>query len=227
ITLAQPTVPVHRYDVFIPYSFEAGQDWQGFEGDMRMVMQDARARKDVEIFTLGTGSDQPTGFVTALAAESGSVVTPTTAETFAVADLYKVEESLGDRFLGNAAWQANRAIFNDVRQFDTTGGANLWERLGAGTPSELIGYPAYRNSAMDSGFNAAATANNYILAFGDWKAGFLIVERVGMNFEVVPHLFHTANNRPSGQRGFLAWGRNGSDVIVPEALRLLNVATAA
>ncbi|HEU5085719.1 MAG TPA: phage major capsid protein, partial [Acidimicrobiales bacterium] len=46
ITLAQPTVPVHRYDVFIPYSFEAGQDWQGFEGDMRMVMQDARARKD-------------------------------------------------------------------------------------------------------------------------------------------------------------------------------------
>lgn len=226
ITLAQPDVPVHRLDVNVPFSFEIGQDWVGFESDMRMVIDDAKERAENTAFTTGSGSDEPTGFVTALDG-TASEVAPTTAETFAVADIYKMEEALGDRFLPNASWVANRAIYNDIRQFDTSGGANLWERLGAATPPELIGYPAYKASDMDNGFNAAATADNFILAFGDWKQGFLIVDRVGMNFELVPHLFATANNRPSGQRSLLMWCRNGSDVVVPNALRLLNVATAA
>lgn len=224
ITLAQPTVPVHRLDVFVPFSFEIGMDWAGFEADMRTVMEDAKGRAENTAFTVGTGSGQPTGFVTALN-NTSSEIAPTTAETFAVADIYKLEEALGDRFIPNASWLAHRAIYNDVRQFDTSGGASLWERLGAATPPELIGYPAYKSSDMDSGFNAAVTADNFILAFGDFKAGFLIVDRVGMNFEAVPHLFATANNRPSGQRALLAWCRNGSDVIVDEAIKVLNVAT--
>lgn len=226
ITLAQPDVDVHRLDIFVPYSFEIGQDWAGFEADMRDVMADAKVRAENTKFTVGTGTNQPKGFVTALDG-TASELTPTTTETFAVADIYKLEEDLGDRFLDNASWVAHRAIYNDIRQFDTQGGANLWERLGAGTPSELIGYPAYKSSDMDSGFNAAATADNFILAFGDFKAGFLIVDRVGMNFEAVPHLFATANNRPSGQRALLAWCRNGSDVVNTSALRVLNVATTA
>ncbi len=226
ITLAQPSVPVHRLDVYVPFSFEIGQDWASFESDMRMVMGDAKGRAENTGFTVGTGADQPTGFVTALDG-TASEVAPTTAETFAVADIYKLEEALGDRFIGNASWVSNRSIQNDIRQFDTSGGANLWERLGAATPSELIGYPAYRASDMDSGFDAAATADNFILAFGDFRAGFLIVDRVGMNFEIQQHVLATANNRPNGQRAFLAWCRNGSDVVVPEAIRILNVATAA
>jgi HK97 family phage major capsid protein len=226
ITLAQPSVDVERLDVFVPFSFEIGADWAGFENDMRMVILDAKSRAENTAFTTGSGADSPQGFVTGLDG-TASEVAPTTAETFAVADIYKLEEALGDRFIPNASWLAHRAIYNDIRQFDTTGGASLWERLGAATPPELIGYPAYKSSDMDSGFDAAATADNFILAFGDWKAGFLIVDRVGMNFELVPHLFATANNRPSGQRAILAWCRNGSKVIVPEALRILNVATTA
>lgn len=226
ITIAQPDVPVHRLDIFVPFSVEIGQDWPSFEASMREVMNDAKTRRESTAFTVGSGNDEPTGFITALDG-TASELSPATAETFAVDDVYEMENDLGDRFLDNASFVAHRAIYNLIRQFDTSGGADLWARLGAGQPPELIGYPAYRSSDMDSGFNPAATADNFILAFGDFRAGFLIVDRVGMNFELVPHLLATANNRPSGQRGFWAWCRNGSDVVNTAALRVLNVATTA
>lgn len=226
ITIAQPAIPVHRMDIFVPFSFEISQDWVGFETEMHGVMLDAKTIKENEKFTVGSGTDEPKGFVTALAG-SASEVAPTTAETFAVADLYKMEEAVPPRFRANARWLANKSIYNLTRQFGTTDGANLWVRLDAATPSTLVGYQAGEASDMDGSFNVAATATNYVLAFGDWAKGFRIVDRVGMNFELVPHLFATANNRPSGQRGFLAWCRNGSDVQVLNALRLLNLATAA
>jgi len=227
ITLTNPSVTPHRLDTFVPYSFEVGGDWVAFESDIREVIGDSKTNAENLAFTTGDGVDEPTGFVTGLVAAGGSsIVTPTTVETFAEADLYKMEESLGERFLGNAAWQGARAIYNLVRQLATSDGPDLWVRLGEGKPAELIGYPSYVNSNMDTGFDAAATANNYILAFGDWKVGFKIVDRVGANFELVPHLFG-ANRRPTGQRGIFMWCRNGSNVVVPGALRLLNIATTA
>jgi predicted phage gp36 major capsid-like protein len=48
-----------------------------------------------------------------------------------------------------------------------------------------------------------------------------------MNVELVPHLFATANNRPSGQRGFYAWWRVGADSVNDAAFRLMNVNTTA
>lgn len=223
IAIAQPSVPVHRLDVFVPYSLEIEGDWQAFESDMRMVIMDAKERAEATAFTTGSGTNQPTGFVTALDG-TASEVAPATAETFAVGDVYALEEALPARFRPQAQFGANRAIYNLVRQFDTSGGTDLWVRLGAGLPPELIGYPANEISDMDDGFNPAATADNFILVIGDWSR-FLIVDRVGMNIERVPHLFATANNRPSGQRGLFAWCRNGSDVLTDEAFRLLNVAT--
>jgi HK97 family phage major capsid protein len=121
---------------------------------------------------------------------------------------------------------ANKAIYQLVRQFDTAGGAGLWERIGAGQPAELLGYPAYEASAMDGSWNAAATANNYIMVLGDFSS-YVIVDRVGMSVELVPHLFATGNNRPSGQRGFWAWWRTGADSVDDGAFTLLDLPTTA
>ena len=61
-----------------------------------------------------------------------------------------------------------------------------------------------------------------MLTIGDFSH-FLIVDRVGLNVEVIPHLFHTANNRPSGQRSLYAYWRNTSDVLAWQAFRTLKV----
>lgn len=77
--------------------------------------------------------------------------------------------------------------------------------------------------SVGGAINAAATANNYVLLYGDFT-NFVIVDRIGTTLELVPHLFG-ANQRPTGQRGALLWFRTGSDVVVPNAFRLLDVPT--
>lgn len=224
-TLAQPTVPVHKAQTFVPFSIEIGGDWANIEADLRSMVAKAKDRLEATAFATGTGSSQPTGIVTALAGTSSEINVGTT-ETFAIADVYSVENALNPDARMNASWVANKAIYNKIRQFDTGGGAGLWERIGAGQPAQLLGYPTYESTAMDGSWNTAATANNYIMVLGDFMS-YLIAERVGLSVELVPHLFHTANNRPSGQRGFYAWWRVGADSVDDGDFVLLDLPTTA
>lgn len=224
-TLAPAAITPVKAQAFVPYSIEIGMDWANMEADIRAMISQSRDDLEATAHAVGTGSGQPTGVVTALDG-TASELSPLVAETFAVGDLFAMEESLAARYRARASWVANKAIFNDVRAFGVSDSYALWERLGGGQPAQLLGYGAYEASAMDSGFNAAATADNFILTFGDFSA-YYIVDRVGMVVDNIPHLFHTNNNRPSGQRGIYAMWRTGADVVNINALRVLNVATTA
>jgi HK97 family phage major capsid protein len=230
-TLVQPAISAELAKAFVPYSFEAGEDWSGMDGEITSMLADAKDNLEATKFTVGagSGSNEPKGVITAVAAwnSGSSVVSPATAETFAVADVYALEEALPARARKNATYMANRAIFNKVRQFDTSGGAALWERIGAGLPPTLLGYPAYEASDMDGVFSAAATAaHNYLLLIGDFSR-FVIVDRIGMSVEYVQNLFDTSTGRPTGQRGILAHWRSGSDVVDGNSFRVLDIPTAA
>ena len=54
----------------------------------------------------------------------------------------------------------------------------------------------------------------------------MITARVGSQIEIVQHLVGS-NRRPTGQRGAWLWMRYGSDSVVDNAFRMLNVATTA
>ncbi len=230
LTLAQPNIPVHKMDIFTPYSIEIGMDWAQLESEVREAMSDARFRLEATAHFTGTGSGQPTGLVTALVAASPSVtVSPATAETFALADVYSTRREVPPRFRmtrDQPVWFANLGTYDDIRQFDTGGGGGFWTDMTDGTPDRLLSYRTFEASAMadSSDINPAATANNRILICGDPKQ-FFIVDRVGMRVENIPHLFG-ANNRPTGQRGIYGYLRTGSDVIVDNAFRMLDVVTA-
>jgi predicted phage gp36 major capsid-like protein len=47
------------------------------------------------------------------------------------------------------------------------------------------------------------------------------VDRVGMSADIIPHLFGTANNFPTGQRGFYSLWRNSATVLAWQAFRSL------
>ena len=232
ITLAQPTIPVHKMDLFIPYSIEIEMDWAQMESEMREVMVDAKMRKEAAAHFSGTGSDQPTGVITALVASSPSVlVAPATAETFALTDVYNIRRLLPPRYRPTRdvpAWVANIGTYDDIRQFDTGGGGGFWTSMADGTPDRLLSYRTFETSEMDdtADLNPAVTANNRVLLFGDFKR-YYIVDRIGMRVETIPHLFGTANNRPTGQRGIYAVLRTGADSIDDNAFRLLNIPTTA
>lgn len=219
-TFAQPTVPVYKAAGFVPISIEALEDAANVTAEVARLLAFGKDVLEAAAFATGTGSGQPTGIVTALVASSPTVIVGSaTTDTFAAADIYALDNALPARYRSGASWLANRAIYNRVRNFDTQGGAQLWERIGADVPAQLLGRPAYEAEDMDGTVTAAA--ENYVAIYGDFS-NYVIADRIGMSVEFIPHLVG-ANRRPTGQRGWYAYYRVGADSVNDGAFRMLNV----
>jgi HK97 family phage major capsid protein len=220
--LGQPTVRTKRVQGFVPFSIEVDLSWSALRSEITRVLVDAKEAEEDSFVTGDATGNLPQGINAGLVGASQDVNTAA-IDTFAVADLYALEEALAPRWERNASWLAHKSVYNAIRQFDTSGGANLWTRIGDGTPRRLIDYPDYRSSAMPSLTTAkgasAGTANAAVMLFGDFKQ-FLIVDRIGMTVELIPHLFGE-NQRPTGQRGVYAVWMNNSKILVPSAFKRL------
>jgi HK97 family phage major capsid protein len=218
-TLAQPTVSTEKAQAFVPFSIEIGQDWSAIQGDLTELFRDAKDVLEAGKFLSGTGTNEPfgvlTGTTTTVAAAVGLTVT--------LANLYALKNALPPRYRnsGRAAFMADVAILDRFRQFDTVGSsAAIWaDSLQDGTPARLLGYPVYEASEMAETITNATK----IALFGDFSR-FLIVDRVGLTVEMIPHLFGT-NRRPTGERGLYAYWRNGSKVLDANAFRALTGTT--
>lgn len=219
-TFAQPSISVHKAQAFVPASIEIAQDYPALASDLAALFADGKNRLESAAFATGDGSSKPYGIVTALTA---GTLTSATTDTFALADVFTLHETLGPRYRapGRGAWASNIAILNDVRAFganDQTYGFTV--DLTEGEGFQILGRPWFEMSDMDG--SVTATQDNYVLIFGDWS-NYVIVDRVGMAVEYIPHLFATANNLPSGQRGWYAYWRVGADSVNDGAFEMMNV----
>ena len=196
-TLGNPSIDVHLGDSFVPYSYEVGQDAVDFLAELSTVLTDSADQLQATAYTTGTGSGQPEGIVTGLIG-TASEINAASAETFTAADLYALQNALPARFSNGATWQTHIAIGNLVRQFETTSGAHEFPELRE-IPAHILGKRWYENSGIDSAFDPAATANNYVALYGDVAKAFYIVDRVGSTLELIPNLVG-ANQRPTGPR---------------------------
>lgn len=222
-TLGQPSVPVYLADTFVQASYEIVGDGLNFVQELGRIMKDSVDNLHNVAFTTGTGVGQPTGFVTALDGTS-SEIAPTTAEVFATADVFKLQNSLGARWQSNAKWLASLTVINYINTFETTAGQFMFAN--DLTQDRLLRKPIFEASNMDSVLpDAAATADNFLLAYGDWS-NYVIADRIGSTLETIPNLVG-ANGRPTGQRGFILWTRTGGDSVNDAALKVLSIPTAA
>lgn len=221
--LAQPAVPNYRGSCWIPFSIELEGDAASFVGEIGKILADSVEQLQAAAFVNGSGNGEPTGFVSALTGTSDQVVVGAGSEAIVAADVYALQSALPPRFQASAAFAANLSTINTLRQAETSNGALKFPSL-HDSPPMLAGKSVLEVSHMDT-VDSAVTATNHPLVLGDWKQ-FLIVDRVGSMVELVPHLFGP-NRRPTGQRGFFAWFRIGSDVLVRNAFRVLKVETTA
>ena len=104
-----------KASAFVPFSYEVAQDAVGFMAELDRLLSDAYDQLTKTAYTTGAGTTEPTGVITAVAAVAGSIVDPATAETFAAADVYSVQNALPPRFSPRAQWCANLAIINTLR----------------------------------------------------------------------------------------------------------------
>lgn len=215
-TLAQPVISTEKAQAFIPFSIEIGMDWSGMQASMAMLLQEGKDDLEADKFFTGTGTNEPFGVLVG----ATNTVNATTGQTFDAEDLYRLEAALPPRYRARASFVANRAIYNLIRQFVLTGQSNPWKDLEQATTVDgrvgnLLGYPAYEASGMTG---TTATAVKFLL-LGDFNR-FVIVDRIGLDIEVIPHLVGT-NHRPTGQRGLYAYFRNSSKVVDANAFRLM------
>ncbi|MCF3939076.1 phage major capsid protein [Gordonia tangerina] len=224
-TFAQPEIDIFKAQGFVPISIEAIADAANATEEVAKLLAFGKDELEAQAFVTGNGTTQPEGIITGLDGTSAEM-NATTAETFQLADVHALRSALPARHRKNGAWLANDLIYSQIRQFDTSGGAGLWEYLGADRPDMLLGKPVGEAEAMDGTINPAVTADNFLLVFGAFSHGYVVADRLGMAVELVPHLFG-ANRRPTGQRGWYAHYRTGAGVVDPGAFKMLNIATTA
>ena len=209
-TLASVEITAYKGEAFIPFSLEVEADWQGMVTEMQRLIADSRDRLEATAFATGSGSGQPYGILTRLAANTNTQVTVTTDGAFGEVDVYNVFQALPARYRSNSAWVMNLDVQNEVRNFTNSQklGAQV-VNMTAGYSFELLGRPVYEASDFPTFTGTTGAAN--ILVVGDWS-NYIIFDRLGSTrVELVPHLLGS-NGRPTGQRGILAYFRTGADV---------------
>lgn len=144
------------------------------------------AKAEGSAFVRGTGVNQPRGFLSAptSAAADGArpfgtvqFVTSGAAGNFAAANpqdrLIDLVQALRPPYRQGATFVMNSATAARLRKIKTSDGAFLWQPgLVAGQPDTLLGYPLVEAEDMPD-----VAADSLSIAFGNFRAGYLIAER--------------------------------------------------
>jgi predicted phage gp36 major capsid-like protein len=194
-----------RGHALLKLTYELVADFRGALAEVGRLFADSKAAVEAEAFTVGTGEDEPEGIATGLTPFAGAPSDPT--------DLRAVQSDVGPRYQGNARWAASLATINDITTFVASADAEEPQILSS-DQTRLLRKPIYEANFLAGGR----------VIYGDIRAGFHIVDRLGLSVEVIPHVMTGGSPTVpllSGYRGVLAWWRSGSKVANPLALRLL------
>lgn len=149
---------------------------------------EAIAQGEGAAFVTGNGTKRPTGFL----AGPTPVTTADSTRAFGTLQyiasgqaaalptsldiLYDLVYALRARYRQNARWVASKLVLASLRKYKDTTNQYLWQpSLSAGQPDTFMGYPVTEAEDMP-----AVAANAFPLAFGDFREGYLIADRVGM-----------------------------------------------
>lgn len=186
------------------------------------------ARAEGAAFVSGSGTNQPKGFLsytTAATADSSRAFGTIEHVATGVAGDWAASNK-GDTLLSlvyklkaahraGAVFMVNKGLLGEIRGFKDTTGQYLWQPgLAAGQPSTLLGYPVAEAEDMP-----AKAANALGVAFGNFRAGYCVVDRVGISTLRDPF-----TNKP--YVGFYTTKRVGGMLLDSEAIKVVKFSAA-
>jgi HK97 family phage major capsid protein len=184
------------------------------------------AKAEGAAFVNGDGINKPKGFLRSDVASTGDAtrafgtlqyVAAGAAGGFAAANpqdrLIELVHALRAPYRQGASWVMNASTLATIRKFKTSDGAFIWQPgLSAGRPDMLLGYPVVEAEDMPD-----IAAGSLSIAFGNFRAGYLIAERTETNILRDPY-----SNKPYVH--FYATKRLGGAVTNSEAIKLMKFA---
>ena len=183
------------------------------------------ARAEGAAFVNGSGVNRPLGFLASPTSAMGDTSRPFGTIQYVGsgdaagfdpnpdAKLIDLVHTMKSGHRQGASWVMNSATLAVVRKLKTTDGAFLWQPgLVEGQPDRLLGYPVVEAEDMPD-----IAAGSFPIAFGNFKAGYLIAERSATTMLRDPF-----TNKPFVH--FYATKRVGGQLLDSEAIKLLKIA---
>lgn len=172
-------------------------------------------------FTSGNGTNKPKGFLAYTTAATGDAarafgtlqhVVTGQAAAITTDSLIDLIYSARKGYRRNGSFMLNGLTTAVLRKLKNSDGDYIWQQsLQLGEPDRLLGYGVVENDDMPD-----IAAGSLPIAFGDFKRGYLVVDRMGVRMLRDPY-----TNKPFVQ--FYTTKRVGGGVIDSNALKLLKV----
>jgi HK97 family phage major capsid protein len=182
-------------------------------------VRDSFAGQEGTAFISGNGTTQPKGLLTYTKVANASwswgnigFITTGVNGAFATASttvnpadkLIDLVYAVKAGYRGNGTFVFNRATQAVIRKMKDAEGDYVWQpATKAGEPSMLMGYPVAESEDMP-----AIATDSYSVAFGDFRRGYLVVDRVGIRILRDPYsakpyvLFYTTKRVGGGVQDF-------------------------
>ncbi len=171
-------------------------------------------------FVSGDGVDgKPEGFLTAadtgyLGANGIETITSVSNDALHGDDFINLFYGLKDAYARNGTWVLRRATVAAARKLkDAVDGQYIWQPgLATLAPATILGRPYVEAPDMPAVANGALA-----VAFGDWRRGYWIIDRIQIETLRDPY------TQGPGFVRFWARKRVGGQTVLPEALKLLEI----
>ena len=216
-TTSLNTIPTHELYALVDISGMLLEDSVfDLEAEMNTEFAEQFAKAEGNAFLVGNGTNKPTGIL------DGTTVASTTAAAaaaIATDDIMDLVHGLKSEYARNASFMMNRATLGAIRKLKDTAGQYIFQTGfsgQSGLPNTILGHPYVE--AVDMA-DIAASAKPVV--FGDYRRGYMIVDRVALSVLRDPY-----SQASTGNVRYIARRRVGGEVVLSEAMRALKMAAS-
>jgi HK97 family phage major capsid protein len=217
-TTSLNTIPTHELYAKVDISGMLLEDSVfNLEAEMNQEFAEQFAKAEGAAFISGNGTNKPTGIAdgntvahTATGAASAAITTD---------NLMDLVHALKTDYANNATFLLNRATLGIIRKLKDTAGAYIFQTGfsgQSGLPNTILGSPYLECPDVASAASGAKS-----VFFGDFRRGYMIVDRVSLSVLRDPY-----SQASVGNVRYLARRRVGGEVVMAEAMRVLKHATS-
>ena len=215
-TVGLEEIPAHEQYALVDISEQDLEDSVfNLEAEMQSEFSEQFAKAEGTAFVNGNAVGKPEGFMT-----NGSVssVNSGDADEITADGLISLVHSIKNPYSNNGTFVFNRTTLAKIRKLKDTAGQYVFQAgmmLTGGVTNSILGQSYVEATDMPS-----EGAGTFPVAFGDFRRGYMIVDRVSL--AVLRDPFTQAT---TGNVRYIARRRVGGQVILPEAIAKLKCST--
>lgn len=213
--VGQEKIPVHELHAMVPLSHQLIEDSAtDIEAEINEESREQFVVAEATAFVNGDSVGKPEGFAVNAALQAAAVANghATVLDPDKIIELfYDVKEG----HARNGTWVMRRATIRTIRTFKAEDNQYLWQPGLAGlAPATILDRPYVEAIDMP-----AVIADAFPIAFGDFRAGYSVVDRIGIAIERIKD----STTMAEGGIRIYTRMRVGGQVVLAEAIRLLEM----